>query len=1197
VLGSNGSTLVVTSSYTVNDGNAGADYSVTTGDASGTITVAALTITAVTDSKTYNGTTTSSQMPTVAGTLYGGDTVTGLAQAFASKNVLGSHGSTLAVSAYTVNDGNGGADYSVTTSSGSGTITPTALTISAATDTKTYDGTTSSSQTPTVGTLYAGDTVTGRAQAFTCKDVLGTGGSTLVVSAYTVNDGDGGADYTVTPDDASGSITPAALTMTAVTDSKSYDGTTSSSQTPTVGTLYDGDSVTGLAQAFASKNVLGANGSTLVATSYFVNDGNSGADYTITTEHASGTITPAALTITAVTDTKTYNGTLGSAQIPTVGTLYGGDAVTGLAQSFASKNVLGANGSTLVATAYTVSDGNGGADYTVTTETANGTITPAVLTISAATDTKTYDGTTSSSQTPTVGTLYGGDTVTGLAQAFASKNVLGANGSTLVVTAYTVSDGNGGADYTVTTETANGTITLAALTITANNVNKTYGAGVPALTASYSGFVNTDTPASLTTPAVLTTTATLSSPVGPYPIVVSGATDPNYNITFDPGTLTINFASTSTTVVTSASPSQFGQSVTFTATVVIISPGAGTPTGNVKFYNGSVVPGNLLSTSGLSGVAPFSATFSTAALSVGNHSIIAVYQGDSDFLTSISSGLSQTVTKVSTSTMVTTSGSPTVYGQSVSFTGTVTGMNLGAPTGSVQFYDGPVASGNLLGTSPLSGSSPYTATYTTSSLTGGTHLIYAVYAGDNNFAISTSAPPATQVVNMLSTATAMNTSSNPSIVGQVIKFNAKVTTLDPSVGSPTGTVNFYDGGSTLIGSATVSGGIASYSTGSLTVGVHSITAVYLGNSNFAMSTSSICHQTVNIVTATTTVVSNRNPSTAGQSVTFAATVSGNVGTPTGTATFFADGTQIGTMQMLVSGQAIVTTSSLSAGIHSITVQYSGDRTYPASTGSLPGGQTVNTPGGVATTAVISNHNPSTNGQSVTFTATVSGNSGTPTGTVTFLTDGIQIGATQTLSSGQASISTSSLPTGSHTITVRYSGNNTYASNSSSLTGGQVVNPIPISTTTSVVSSLNPSLFGSSVTFTATVGTSGLGTPTGTIFFYDGTNLLGRVVLGGVVTYSTSLMTVGSHAITAVYSGDSNFAGSTSSVLTQVVNPSGGPNVRLAALTAQSSSGQRAKPNETVHVKRAVKAIPTGRSFFMKEKKGQLYLSLQRLGQH
>ena len=178
-----------------------------------------------------------------------------------------------------------------------------------------------------------------------------------------------------------------------------------SSATPTVdGTLYGDDSVTGLAQAYDSKNVLGTGGSTLEVTAYTVNDGNDGDNYDITTDTAPGTITPASLIISAVTASKTYDGTTSSTATPTVGTLYGDDSVTGLAQAYESKNVLGANGSTLEVTTYTVNDGNDGDNYDITTDTAPGTITPASLIISAVTASKTYDGTTSSTATTTVGT-------------------------------------------------------------------------------------------------------------------------------------------------------------------------------------------------------------------------------------------------------------------------------------------------------------------------------------------------------------------------------------------------------------------------------------------------------------------------------------------------------------------------------------------------------------------------------------------------------------------------------------------------------------------------------------------------------------------------------------------------------------------------------------------------------------------------
>ena len=78
---------------------------------------------------------------------------------------------------------------------------------------------------------------TGLIQAFTSKDVLSTNNSTLTITAYTVNDGNGGADYTLTTHTATGTITPAALSINAVTDSKVYDSTTTSSKTPTVNGL------------------------------------------------------------------------------------------------------------------------------------------------------------------------------------------------------------------------------------------------------------------------------------------------------------------------------------------------------------------------------------------------------------------------------------------------------------------------------------------------------------------------------------------------------------------------------------------------------------------------------------------------------------------------------------------------------------------------------------------------------------------------------------------------------------------------------------------------------------------------------------------------------------------------------------------------------------------------------------------------
>jgi hypothetical protein len=133
----------------------------------------------------------------------------------------------------------------------------------------------------------------------------------------------------------------------------------------------------------------------------------------------------------------------------------------------------------------------------------------------------------------------------------------------------------------------------------------------------------------------------------------------------------------------------------------------------------------------------------------------------------------------------------------------------------------------------------------------------------------------------------------------------------------------------------------------------------------------------------------------------------------------------------------------------------------------------------------------------------------------------------------ASFTTSALIEGNHSIVALYSGDGTFAGNTSAVLT-QTVNQA--TTTTSLVSSLNPSTFGQGVTFTATVTPCYSASPTGSVSFYDGTTLLGTVSLDatGHGSFAISTLAVGNHSITAVYSGDTIFYGSTSDVLTQQV---------------------------------------------------------------
>ena len=182
-------------------------------------------------------------------------------------------------------------------------------------------------------------------------------------------------------------------------------------------------------------------------------------------------------------------------------------------------------------------------------------------------------------------------------------------------------------------------------------------------------------------------------------------------------------------------------------------------------------------------------------------------------------------------------------------------------------------------------------------------------------------------------------------------------------------------------------------------------------------------------------------------------------------------------------------------------------------------------------SVASSQNPSTFGQPVTFTATVASSGGMPTGPVTFK-DGSTMLGTGTLKAGAATLTTSTLAVGSHSITGVYGGSKNFASSTSPILT-QVVNQA--GTSTAVTSSQDPSTFGQSLTFTATVTSSG-GIPTGTVTFKDSSATLGTATLGGgQATISTSTLSIGSHPITAVYADSTDFSGSTSPVLTQVVN--------------------------------------------------------------
>lgn len=409
------------------------------------------------------------------------------------------------------------------------TITARPLTATVTAANKVYDGTTAATISGGIalGNLIGTDAVSASytSGAFADKNVGDN--KTVTLAGISLTGADAG-NYTLAADSvtSSASITPASLTITAVTDTKVYNGTTSSDAAPTYSSLIGaGDTITGLVQAYDNKNA--GNGKTLTVSAYTINDGNNGQNYTVTTQSATGTITPAPVTITASSNSKVYNGSTTAAALPTVtaGTLF--DAYTA-SQSYDNKNV--GSGKTLIPSITFANAADAGNYTTTLNNSSGGEITPASLTITAQANSKVYDGTTSAAATPTVSGLMDGDSVSGLMETYDNKNA--GSGKTVSVTGYTINDGNSGGNYTVTLQdNASGIITPAQLIYTAATVSREQDNDTPLLSGSIGGIASGDSLAAVTSGSLTwLTTATKSSPAGRYAITGSGLSviDGNY---------------------------------------------------------------------------------------------------------------------------------------------------------------------------------------------------------------------------------------------------------------------------------------------------------------------------------------------------------------------------------------------------------------------------------------------------------------------------------------------------------------------------------------------------------------------------------------------------------------------------------------------------------------------------------------------
>jgi hypothetical protein len=533
-----------------------------------------------------------------------------------------------------------------------------------------------------------------------------------------------------------------------------------------------------------------------------------------------------------------------------------------------------------------------------------------------------------------------------------------------------------------------------------------------------------------------------------------------------------------------------------------------------------------------------------------------MYSGDGNYTPSTSAVYSLVVNKAGTTTTLTPVSISAVYGQAEVVTATVKAASPGAgtPTGTVTFS---TTAGTVLGTMTLASG---TASLPLPSLAPGVSTITATYKGDGNFNTSTSAA-ITDTVKQDGATVVLTSNPTTAVYGQPVTLTATLSAAAPGMGTPTGLVNFYDGGK-LLGTGTLgSGGTATLLVNSiLAVGKHSVTAGYQGDANFIGVTSSAVSLTVNQAATTTTLSASSSTSTFGQPVTLTATVSPvapGSGQPSQSVSFYDGSMFLGTENLNSSGVATLTTTGLAVGAQLVTAKYTADTNFTLSTSSA----VIVTVAKSATTAVVSSAiSPSVYGQPVVFSVTVSPAAGgsvpvAPTGSVTFKNGSTTIG-TATLSGGTAtSNAISNLPVGTLSITAIYAGDGNYTGTTSSVVV-QVVNPA--ATTTTVTSPINPAVFGQLVSYTATVAanTPSTAVPSGgLVSFFDGGNLIGTATLSGGTATLPRALGVGSQAITASYGGSTNYSASPlSTALTEVINQSS-TTTTLSASTASTSAGQ------------------------------------------
>jgi hypothetical protein len=676
-----------------------ADYSDATDTVTLTVNKAPLTVTPNAASKVY-GTANPAFTGSVTG-LVAGDTITATYASGATTTTgVGVYSTGVNAIAATLSDpGNRLGNYTLTQNLGTLTITQAATTLTWPTPAAiTYGTPLSATQLNATSVGVAGTFVYSPAAGA----ILAAGSQTLSVM-FTPTDT---ADYGSQIATVNLQVNKAALVVTPNPASRLY-AAANPVFTGTITGMIAGD---GIFATYASA----ANATTPVGTysagsnaiaSTLIDPGSKLANYTVTQNLGTLTITQVTTNLTWATPAAiSYGTTLSAAQL---------DATSGgvagvFVYSPAAGTVLSAGSHTLSVT-FTPTDGF---DYSTATASVTLTVNPAILTVTPAPSSKVY-GTANPVFTGSISGMIPGDGISATySSAATTATVVGVYSSGPNAIAATLSDpGNKLGNYTLVQTAGAFAITQATTVLTwATPASISYETPLSStqLDATSGGVAGT---------FVYTPAAGTILSAGSHTLSVAFTPTDAADYSSATATVTLTVTKTTPTVVLTSSPnpSVYGGLVTITATTNAAA------TGTVIFYDGGSVLGPGTITGGV-------AIYALNSLGGGTHSITASYAGDSNYLSAVSAALSQVVTKSPVTITVTSSVNPSNFGQSVTFTFTVTGVaGLATPTGSIAFTDG----GTLIASPVLNPLG--VAAYTTVTLSGGSHSLAAVYGGDANY--------------------------------------------------------------------------------------------------------------------------------------------------------------------------------------------------------------------------------------------------------------------------------------------------------------------------------------------------------------------------------------------------------------------------------------------------------------------------------